>query len=130
EQSEDVHGSTALNVPARQQTTKTAWRERYDGQAACVREDLLFCQLVVFPRFEPGSELRTSGECCVAVPYGRAARAAGGADRALSGFAALAGSDGLNLSIGGDRGRALGARQPRRYGRGAGRRDAEAAMGS
>src|SRR5262249_8727191 len=62
--------------------------------------------------------------------FQRAARAVSRADRALSRLAAGAGADGLDLSVRGGPGGALGAREFQRHREGAGRRHAEPAMGS
>src|SRR4051812_17705457 len=77
-----------------------------------------------------GTKPCNGAECRVAVPYGRAARAAGGTSRTLSGSGALSDVDGFDLSIGGGRGRSLGAEQSGSRRPGAGRCDAKATVGS
>src|SRR5437867_1875326 len=102
--------------------------ERHDETTARSQQVLLLCRLIVLACSE--SEPCNGAERCVLLPDNRAARAAGGADRPLSGFGTLTDANGLYLSVGGRRGSSLGAKQSGSHGSGAGRCDAEAAVGS
>src|SRR5262245_2719673 len=101
--------------------------ERHEETTTCSQHGQSIERFFVLAYSE--RELCAGGGRRGAAPHERATGATGGADRSLSGFGAVTDFDGLNLSVGGRRGSSLGAEQFGSHGPGAGRRDAEAAVG-